>query len=257
MASHDVAKKDYAEKAVAYQDFYDKRSLISRLDEDLFGAAVNDPTTKGAVILDLGGGAGLKARMALDAGAAAVDVVDFSPAMMREGQQVEAALGRDLIRWFEGDVSQPLDHLPLRPQYDIVMANWVFDHASSMEMLERMFRNAASYLKPGGRLLVTRAGNPRAPCLSTGEFGVIYKDLEDIPGGIRYRFLFTEVEIDIEGCSMKTMYSGSTEMYEKYGLVDVQNEPYENAEVVRENPALFKSFFDDPAFVVVKATKRL
>jgi len=257
MASHDIAKRDYGEKAVEYQDFYDKRSLMSRLDEDLFGAAVNDSTTKGAVILDLGGGAGLKARMALDAGAAAVDVVDFSPEMMREGQQIEAALRRDLIRWFEGDVSQPFTHLPLRPQYDIVMANWVFDHSSSMEMLEGMFRNVASYLKPGGRFLSTRAGNPRAPCLSTGELGVIYKDLEEVPGGIRYRFHFTFPGIDIEGCSMETMYSGSTEMYEKYGLVDVENEPFENAEVVKENPELFKSFFDDPACVVVKATKRL
>ncbi|KAI0396291.1 S-adenosyl-L-methionine-dependent methyltransferase [Xylariaceae sp. FL0594] len=256
MASHEIAKSDYAAKAVEYQAFYDKQSLMSRIDEDLFGAAVSDPTTQGAVILDLGGGAGLKARMALDAGAAAVDVVDYSPEMMREGQEIEKGLGRDSIRWFEADVSQPLSHLPLHPQYDILMANWVFDHASSMEMLEGMFRNVASYLRPGGRLLCTRAGNPRAPCLLTGELGVVYKDHEEIPGGLRYRFVFTALGIDFEGSSMEVMYSGSTEMFEKHGLIDIKNEPFENAEVVKENPELFKSFFEDPAFVILKATKR-
>ncbi|KAI1811929.1 S-adenosyl-L-methionine-dependent methyltransferase [Poronia punctata] len=257
MATTDRLRSEYSEQAVDYHEFYDNPPLASRLETELFAAAIDHPTTKGAVILDLGGGAGMKARIALDAGAAAVDVVDFSAEMMRGGQESEAALGRNAIRWFEADVSRPLAHLPLRPQYDIVMANWLFDHCSSPEMLAGLWSNIGAYLRPGGRFLTLRVGNPRAPSLLTGELGYLYRDFEEIPGGLKYRFVFPSPPVDIEVYSMEAMYSGSTEMYEKYGLADVRNEPFENAKVVRENPELLKSFLKDPAFFLAFATKKL
>jgi SAM-dependent methyltransferase len=46
----------------------------------------------GLKVLDVGGGSGLHARKAIDAGATVVDVVDISPEMMRAGQEIETSL---------------------------------------------------------------------------------------------------------------------------------------------------------------------
>ncbi|GAW25259.1 putative protein (sam-dependent methyltransferases) protein [Rosellinia necatrix] len=56
---------------------------------------------------------------------------------------------------------------------------------------------------------------------------------------------------------MELTYSGSTEIYERHGLVDVQIEPYENAPIVKENPELWESFLQQPGAALVKATKKL
>ncbi|KAI0459356.1 S-adenosyl-L-methionine-dependent methyltransferase [Xylaria acuta] len=248
-----TVKKEYGAEAVNYDNFWSEGSPLVRLDTELFISALG--RVPGAVILDLAGGSGIKARHALDAGASAVDVVDISQEMMHTGQKIEADLERDVIRWFEADISKPLNHLPLHPQYDIVMAHWPFDHADSMAVLEGMFQNVAKYLKPGGRFFGVRCCDPRAPAMGTGEVGVIFKDFEEIPGGVKYRYAFNSFGSEIEATSMEATYSGSTEIYEKHGLVDVQIEPYENALTVQENPKLWESFLQQPGVAMVKATK--
>ncbi|KAI1289003.1 S-adenosyl-L-methionine-dependent methyltransferase [Xylaria venustula] len=252
----DTVKNEYNSHAANYDAFWATDTPLTRLDNELFVSALGQ--VPGAVILDLAGGTGFKARLALAAGAAAVDVVDVSPEMMREGQRKEASLHRaGAMRWFEADISKPLDHLPLRAQYDIVLANWPFEHAENMEVLEGMFRNIAKYLKPagGGRFLGVRCADPRSPAMVRGDLGVVFKDFEEIPGGLRWRYAFDAGGSEIESASMEATYSGSTEIYERHGLVDVQIEPYENAPVVRENPELFESFLKQPGIALVKARK--
>jgi ubiquinone/menaquinone biosynthesis C-methylase UbiE len=254
MAVNDSLKNEYEAQAADYENLYTVASPFARLDTELFTSALGHPD--GAVVLDLGGGAGTRARQAVDAGAKAVDVVDFSKEMMRQGQDIETKLNRDAIRWFEADVSKPLDHLPLQPQYDMVIVGWTFDHVSSMEMLEGMWQNIAKYLKPGGRFINVRVADPRAPSLVSGELGAVFKEFEEIPGGVKYRYAFPGTSIDIEAASMEASYSGSTEMHEKYGLVDVKTQPYEETEVVKENPDIWKSFLERPGMAVVTATKK-
>ncbi|KAI1757364.1 S-adenosyl-L-methionine-dependent methyltransferase [Xylaria castorea] len=249
----DTVKNEYAAEAVNYDTFWTESSPIVLLDTELFISALGK--VPGAVILDLAGGSGIKARFALDAGASAVDIVDISKEMMQEGQKVEANLKRDVIRWFEADISKSLDHFPLHPQYDIVMAHWPFDHADNITVLEGMFQNVAKYLKPGGRFFGVRCCDPRAPAMGTGDLGVIFKDFEEIPGGLKFRYTYSSSPTGIEAASMEATYSGSTEIYEKHGLVDVQIEPYENALTVRENPKLWESFLKQPGVAMVKATK--
>ncbi|KAI1187137.1 S-adenosyl-L-methionine-dependent methyltransferase [Nemania serpens] len=251
----DVVKSEYGVEATNYEALWTTDMPFARIDTELFVSALG--RVPGAVILDLAGGSGIKARCAIDAGAAAIDIVDISQEMMREGQMNRTSLKRDVIRWFEADISKPLDDLPLRPQYDIVMAHWPFDHAESMAMLEGMFRNVTAYLKPGGRFFSVRCCDPRAPCMATGELGVVFKDFEEIPGGLKFRYAFNSLSSHIEATSMEATYSGSTEIYEKFGLVDVQIEPYENAKVVIENPKLWASFLQQPGLAMVKATKKL
>ncbi|KAI0404184.1 S-adenosyl-L-methionine-dependent methyltransferase [Xylaria palmicola] len=251
----DTLKTAYDAEAGNYDSFWsDTTSPFVRLETELFASALG--RVPGAVILDLAGGSGIKARHALKEGAASVDIVDFSREMMASGQEIEKRLGRDATRWFEADISKPLDHLPLHGQYDIVMAHWAFDHADNMAILEGMLRNISAYLKPGGRFLNVRAGNPRSPAMTNGDLGVVWKDFEEIPGGLRFRYSFNNHDSTIEATCMEATYSGSTEIYEKHRLVDVQIEPYENTQVVKENPKLWETFLQDPSMAVVKATKK-
>lgn len=87
---------------------------------------------------------------------------------------------RNRIRWIEADCSKSLDDVPLQAPgtYDIVMANWLFEHATSVTNLEGMWRNIAHYLKPGGRFVGVRLGDPHAPDLVNGKYGLtMYVDI--------------------------------------------------------------------------------
>lgn len=81
---------------------------------------------------------------------------------------------RGHIQWLEGDCSKLMEHLPLQGpgSYDIVMANWLFDHAASIPELEGMWRNIAFYLKPGGHFVGARCGDIQAPSVMGGKYGI-------------------------------------------------------------------------------------
>ncbi|KAI9863589.1 MAG: hypothetical protein M1813_003612 [Trichoglossum hirsutum] len=256
MPISEQAKKDYDKSAVTYNDY---GSLPSgQLESQLIKIALGD--CAGLTILDLGGGTGMHAREAIDLGAAAVDIVDISPGMLQIGQSMEESLGREnTTRFFEADVSKPLSHLPLRGDgYDVVMANWIFSFADSVGVLEGMFRNVAGYLKPGGLFVGVRDADPRSPALETGIYGGTCKWVKDIPGGVKYLcVLHCTPPVEFEGASLEAIYSGSTEMYERFGLVDVEVVAYESAEVVRRDPGFWRLFLERPCLAVVKAVKRM
>ncbi|KAI0012632.1 methyltransferase-like protein [Xylariaceae sp. FL0662B] len=256
MPSLEELQKEYDNQAKTYDDYHTSMPY-GIMETQLMKSALGD--CSGATVLDLGGGTGARARQALDAGATLVDVVDVSPEMLQIGESIEASLKREgAIRWHVGDVSKPMDHLPLG-KYNLVMANWVFDHARTVEELEGMWRNVAAYLKPGGRFVGVRSGDPRAPCVANGEakYGITYKDFVDVPGGVHFRYkVHCDPPIEFEASSMEASYSGSTAMHEKFGLSEVEIEPYENAEIVRSNPEFWKLFVDNPSMIVVKAKKK-
>ncbi|KAI0173079.1 methyltransferase-like protein [Hypoxylon sp. FL1284] len=252
MASFDQVKKEYDKQAPTYSEYDDMP--LGKMESQLISSALGDCT--GASVLDLGGGTGLRARQVLAHGAASVDVVDLSPEMLRVGQAATDPAAD--VRWFAADASQPLDHLPLR-EYDLVMANWVFDHANSMAELEGMWRNATGRLRPRGRFVGTRSGEPRAPAVAdgAGRYGLTYKDFVDVPDGVRFRYIIhLDPPLEFEASSLRVSYSGSTAMHDRFGLRDVQIEPYENSEAIRSDPAFWKVFLDQPSLAVVKAWKR-
>lgn len=220
----------------------------------LLKAALDD--CSGLTILDLGGGTGLFARVAVDAGAALVDVVNISPAMLRVGQEEEYRLNRvGRIRWFEADGTKPLDCLALR-LYDLVMSKYLIDHATTITELEAMSYNIVAHLKPGGRFVGARVGNPRAAGLLSGQYGATYKDHQNIPGGVRYTYTLDLKEpLVFEASSLEVSCSSSTEMHHKFGLVDVETEFLDRAQVARDDPEYWKCFREDPGLVVVKARK--
>lgn len=256
MSVSEQVKKGYDNCAVTYNDV---SSLpCGQLESQLIKIALGD--CAGLAILDLGGGTGLHAREAIALGAATVDLVDISPGMLKIAQEIEKSLGREnTTRFFEADVSKPLSHLPLRENgYDVVMANWIFSHARSMEMLEGMFRNIVGYLKPGGLFVGVREADPRSPALENDKYGVTYKWVKDIPGGVECLVVIhCTPPIEIESTSLEVIYSGSTEMHERFGLTDVKVVAYESAEVVQKDPEFWKLFLERPNMAVVTAVKKM
>jgi ubiquinone/menaquinone biosynthesis C-methylase UbiE len=109
----------------------------AKLQHEMVSKAIGDCTRLS--VLDLGGGTGIYARRAISQGAELVDVVDNSAEMLEKGRIIEATRTnseiKGKIRWFEGDISETLHNLPLLPEgYDMVMCNWVFNHANTNEV---------------------------------------------------------------------------------------------------------------------------
>lgn len=229
---------------------------MGRLETELYLTALGDPT--GLTVLDFGGGTGLRARQAAERGADSVDVVDISAEMLHVGEKeaVRTGLG-DRIRWIEADVSQDLGPVGLRESYDIVQANWVFDHAKDIETLEKMLANAVSYLKPGGRFICVHVVNPKGHNLRGKKYGVSHTDLEEIPGGVKYWVTLwaTDPPTKFGGTSLEVLYSGSLEMYKKFGLVDVKVVPVEKTKLVRDDPEFWKDCVKEPILETLTASK--
>lgn len=139
-----------------------------------------------------------------------------------------------------------------------------------------MWANVAAHLRPGGRFVGVRGGDPQSPAAVSGKYGYQYKDFEAIPGGLRLRFLLhitgddrsghegqqqhppppPRSPLEFEAAMMEATYSGDTRVPERHGLVDVVNEPFENAAVIREDPEFWKLFLDEPSVFVFKARMR-
>ncbi|KAG7292873.1 hypothetical protein NEMBOFW57_002918 [Staphylotrichum longicolle] len=248
-------KREYDSIAVEYNSQY-VASPVGALEYELTGIALGDLT--GRTVLDLGGGSGIHARQAVDLGAAAVDIVDLSPGMMKVAEESEKATGRNVMRFFEADVAKPLSHLPLREEgYDVVMANWVLDFADSAEVLEGMFHNIVGYLKSGGLFVGVRLGNPHSTILQTGQYGVILKDMEPFPGGVKFRaVIMSEPPMEFDAATHDALSSDSPEVYEKAGLTSVEVIPSTAGSVVEKDPKYWADFLKEPWLAVVKAVKK-
>lgn len=253
MSTADQVKEDYHKHAKTYDQDYIILP-VGCLESELMKNALGDTT--GLVILDLGGGSGIHAREAIDAGAARVDIVDISPEMLAVAMDAEKNLGREgRIRTFEADVSKPMDHLRLET-YDVVMANWVFDHAGTVENLEGMWQNIAKFLKPGAKFLGIRVEDPWGPSLR-GKYGVRYKNIREITDGVAYTVeMLNDPPWEFEGTSLEISFSGSLELHEKYGLENVSVVPCDNTESVNKDPEFWKLFLEHPPYAVIQGFKK-
>ncbi|MCJ1421983.1 hypothetical protein MMC32_008350 [Xylographa parallela] len=249
MDAENQVQGNYDKNANAYDQFI--TTPLGSLEQQLFDLSIKD--CDGLKVLDLGGGTGLRARDALNAGARMVDVVDISREMMRLGQEYEKSIRRERITWYHGDISKSLDHLLLGP-YDIVIANGIFDHAHNVAELETMWHNAAAYLKPGGRLIANR-NNPLSQSAAHGKYGVTFTDFQDFPGGLSFRYrTTTDPPLDFESTALDTYYSGSLEIPEKF-FKDFQNVSWEETPVVKAYPEFWKSYLADPILYIFTARK--
>ncbi|MCJ1295898.1 hypothetical protein MMC34_007463 [Xylographa carneopallida] len=233
MDAGNPVQDNYDKNADAYDQFI--TTPLGTLEQQLFNLSIKD--CDGLKVLDLGGGTGLRARDALNAGARVVDVVDISREMMRRGQEYEISL----------------DHL-LLGLYDMVIANGIFDHAHNAQELETMWHNAAAYLKPGGRLIANR-NNPLSQSAAHGKYGVTFTDFQNFPGGLSFRYrTTTDPPLDFESIALEAYYSGSLEIPGKF-FKDFQNVPWEETPVVKAHPEFWRSYLAEPIFYIFTARK--
>ena len=246
----------------------------SLIEAQLIQTALALSPCEGLTVLDLGGGSGLHARRAVAAGAARVDVVDISREMMRAGEEIEASLGRGTersnkpenedenvkIRWIHADISKSIPlSANLDPKgYDIVMANWLFDHATSEADLLGMWTNVVTHLKsPGGRFLGVRVQNLQAAqYMVSGKYGALFKDIREIPGGFGYVCgCLTNPPFEFGCTSMRSTLELDHTIPRTLGLVDFAVIPPEEMQVVKENPEYWADFVKTPNLAVVVARK--
>jgi SAM-dependent methyltransferase len=253
-----IEKTEYDAFAPKYASVEDL--ACSKLEGELISTALGN--CAGLTVLDLGGGSGFHARRAVDAGASVVDVVDISPEMMRIGQEVETKLGRgDRIRWFEGDATRPLAEQVEKGKlqsegYDIVMANWVFDHATCMEDLQKMWENVVTSLKPQGRFIGVRVNCARAEYMSYGKYGVTFTEFEEIPGGLKFVVgCLTEPPFSFPCTTMEATYSLADDIPRKLGLIDFEVMKPEETNIVKNDLEFWNDYLKEPNFVVVVAKK--
>jgi len=252
-------KTQYDNVATEYKSYDDLP--MAKLEAQLIRTALRD--CSGLKVLDLGGGSGTHARQAVDAGAEIVDVADISEAMMQIGKDIAAQTGhKDSIRWHTADASKPLAEQAtglLPPaQYDVVLANWVFDHAHTVEDLRGMWTNIASSLKPGGRFVGIRVTRPGiwADYVKEGKYGCKYEDIGEIPGGVKCLVtLMTDPPFSFGGTMMADSYDMINAIPRELGMVDFETVPTEEMDIVRKDPEFWRQHMEEPLFAVVTARR--
>jgi hypothetical protein len=85
---------------------------------------------------------------------------------------------RDGISYAVGDAAQ----IGCIGQFDTVTAAWLFNYASTVDELQKMFANAALNLKSGGRLVVSLVG-----AMAPGIVAVM-APLEGVKSGVQTGF---------------------------------------------------------------------
>lgn len=252
-------KADYNKVAALYSQYEDLPT--ARLEIAGVRAALGD--CDGLCILDLGGGTGIHARTAIDAGASRVDVVDISEGMLRVGQSKHHF--PDHIFWHVGDGTRPLEAqgLGILPpgSYDIVMGNWVMDSAGTDDGLRGLWRNIASYLKVDGRFVGVRQLEVGMfqPWVMAGEpkYGAASSDIVRVEGGVEHIVtLFTDPPCSFRASARDDSLRMINKIPEGVGFADLRLLKLETLDVVLENPSLWADFLESPFFGVVLGTKK-
>lgn len=143
------------------------------------------PEIKGKIVLDLACGEGIYARSAKCKGAKKVVGVDSSIAMLNLAKQKNRGLD---IEYLYSDIRE----LPFLGEFDIVLANYIFNYAQNKQQLTQFCEKSYQHLKPGG-LLVGVNDNPfnrvDDDIYSTYGFSRAVKNKEkDIGNVIKYTF---------------------------------------------------------------------
>jgi len=150
--------KESNHPALYYQDMLSDERRMQR-----YRKAIEAVVRPGDVVADLGTGLGVLAIMAAQAGAARVYAVDVRPHVMPITRRVlEANDVADRITLIDADATE----VTLPETVDVIINELIGDFGTDENIYECVAAVAASYLRPGGRVLPRR--------LSTHIVGVTY-----------------------------------------------------------------------------------
>lgn len=143
--------------ATQYDDIGQRYKGLS----DLPAQAIERPSilnvlgdVKGLKCLDLACGLGRWSHFLVDQGAAHVVGVDISESMVLEAQKSISSLSlveQAKFKFIAKDCGKPL--ILEEGPFDVVLAVWFLNYASSYDELLAMWRNIHNNLKPGGRFI--------------------------------------------------------------------------------------------------------
>ena len=144
MTDYDAIADEYREsKRAPWRTYVEKFTLMNLVGD-----------IRGQTVIDLACGEGYFTRLIRERGVESVQGVDLSQGMidLAIAEEQRRPLG---IEYRVQDVSE----LDVRASYDLAVAAWLLNYASTSQQLARMCRSIARSLKPGGRF-VTINTNP-------------------------------------------------------------------------------------------------
>lgn len=208
----------------------------------------------GKSVLDLACGEGFFTRMLKHHGAGRVVGVDISEKMiaLARNQEAESSLG---IEYIQEDVKQ----LRLQESFDVVVAGYLLNYASTKEELVAMCQAISRHMNPGAKF-VTVNNNPfQKPeyfknCKQYGFEKIITEELhEGTP--ITWRFFLESNYFDIVNYQL----SGKTheDAFLSAGLTDiVWHQPQLSPEETSRKD-YWQAFFKDAPIIFIECTKPL
>ncbi|KAK3905783.1 hypothetical protein C8A05DRAFT_12441 [Staphylotrichum tortipilum] len=184
---------------------------IAPLEHALLSLALGPLTN--LTILDLTADAGYHAHQALLLGASHVDLVTRVPPPLTPPPPTTTTAGSKAgaLQIHTGSATA-LPPLP-RQTYDVVLANWIFDTSPAPAVQAAIWTGILSHLRPdGGRVVGLRVSNPFSGAFKHGKYGVRYKNLREVEGGVRYTVVHQAGEKGEEGRfeagSVEAFYTG-------------------------------------------------
>lgn len=152
---------------------------------------------RGKEVLDVACGEGFYTRLVSERGAARVTGVDLSQGMidLARRQEAEHQLG---IRYVVGDARE----LPADDSFDLAVAAYLLNYASTRQELQAMCRGIARSLKSGGRFLTVNCSPalafPKAPSYRKYGFETSVPGLWQEGAPIKWTFHLADGAFEIE-----------------------------------------------------------
>lgn len=207
----------------------------------------------GKSVLDLACGEGFFTRTLKYRGADRVVGVDISEKMIELGrkQENELPLGINYIH-------QDVKHLQLNENFDLIVAGYLLNYASTKEELLEMCQAIARHLKPGAKFVTVNNNPAQAPehfgdCKKYG-FEKLLSEALHTGTPITWRFFLETGFFDIVNYQLSI--ATHEEAFLMAGLTDIKWHQPRLAPQESSRKDYWQTFFNDPPIIFIECVKK-